>query len=392
MKKQIRKILSLLLVASAVLGTTGVLFAPNALAAAVPGVTLIEVQFTDPLPLINPQAEPNAGASLLKVIIGGNGGDVGYTNGRLEYILQRTGWQEDVDVIIFKANGDEFRNDTFESFNFPAGDNKSAEINLGIKIVKKSSLGDTGFPTFPNGSTIIPGKITFKTTVPQPEKLSIEKEIKVKIPPYKPAGGSDECVPACNPETQKCVNKVCVQKDTVEPTSIDKCNAGCAEQFSGFDSKIYTCQEDCCSMGTVESCQTGCDNSFTEPDKTTCRDICAEFLTGDCLTTADCKKSGEICDFETSTCILVGASSPIESVSGIDSLIRSVARWIAILISIIAVIFIILGGVSYLTAGGDETKTTSAKNKIIYGLIGLGVAALAWGAEALVRSILGMGK
>jgi len=113
---------------------------------------------------------------------------------------------------------------------------------------------------------------------------------------------------------------------------------------------------------------------------------------GACLTTADCKNSGEICDFSTKTCIAVSASSPVTSVSGIDDLIRSVARWIAILISIIAVIFIILGGVSYITAGGDEEKAKGAKNKIIYGLIGLGVAALAWGAEALVRSALRLGQ
>lgn len=54
--------------------------------------------------------------------------------------------------------------------------------------------------------------------------------------------------------------------------------------------------------------------------------------------------------------------------------------------------FIVLGGASYITSGGNAEKAKEAQNKIIYGLIGLGVAALAWGAEALVRSVLRLGQ
>lgn len=124
----------------------------------------------------------------------------------------------------------------------------------------------------------------------------------------------------------------------------------------------------------VSDCEKACD--FGE--KNLCKKRCEIYLPGDtaCI----------------SACETLGTPSPIEDISGVENLIVSVARWISIIISIIAVIMLILGGFSYITSGGDEDKAGSAKKKIIYGLIGLAVAALAWGAEALVRSALQIGQ
>lgn len=55
-------------------------------------------------------------------------------------------------------------------------------------------------------------------------------------------------------------------------------------------------------------------------------------------------------------------------------------------IGFIAVAVIILGGVQYTTSTGDAAKVTKAKNTIMYGIIGLVVAMLAF---AIVNFVLG---
>lgn len=52
----------------------------------------------------------------------------------------------------------------------------------------------------------------------------------------------------------------------------------------------------------------------------------------------------------------------------------------------VAVIMIIIGGVRYATSGGDQSGVTSAKNTILYAVIGLVVTILAY---AIVHFVLG---
>ena len=54
-------------------------------------------------------------------------------------------------------------------------------------------------------------------------------------------------------------------------------------------------------------------------------------------------------------------------------------------LGILAVIVIILGGVQYMTSNGDAGKVKKAKDTILYGIIGLMIALLAY---AIVNFIL----
>ena len=54
-------------------------------------------------------------------------------------------------------------------------------------------------------------------------------------------------------------------------------------------------------------------------------------------------------------------------------------------IGFVAVVMIIMGGVQYTTSSGDTAKVTKAKNTILYGVIGLVIALLAF---AIVNFIL----
>jgi len=58
----------------------------------------------------------------------------------------------------------------------------------------------------------------------------------------------------------------------------------------------------------------------------------------------------------------------------------------------VAVIFIILAAFGYLTSGGDPEKVGSAKNKIVYAIVAIIVAALAFAVPRLIFNILGFGE
>jgi len=51
-----------------------------------------------------------------------------------------------------------------------------------------------------------------------------------------------------------------------------------------------------------------------------------------------------------------------------------------------AIAFIIVGGIKYITSGGDEKKVASAKNTILYAVIGLVVGLI---GNVIIRVVLG---
>jgi hypothetical protein len=53
----------------------------------------------------------------------------------------------------------------------------------------------------------------------------------------------------------------------------------------------------------------------------------------------------------------------------------------------VSIIFVIIGGIQYMAAAGDEGKMKSAKNTVVRALIGLVVAALAVAIVKLIGTI-----
>ncbi len=54
-------------------------------------------------------------------------------------------------------------------------------------------------------------------------------------------------------------------------------------------------------------------------------------------------------------------------------------------VGVVAVVVIIIGGISFITSQGDASKVTKARNTILYGVVGLAVALLAY---AIVNFVL----
>ena len=70
---------------------------------------------------------------------------------------------------------------------------------------------------------------------------------------------------------------------------------------------------------------------------------------------------------------------------GLNSTIQLIINMIIFAIGLIAVIMVILGGIQYSTSQGDSGKVKKAKDTIMYGIIGLVVAILAF---AIVNFVL----
>lgn len=73
---------------------------------------------------------------------------------------------------------------------------------------------------------------------------------------------------------------------------------------------------------------------------------------------------------------------------GANSVFTSISNILLFLIGAIAVIMLIVGGIRYVISGGDQAQVTSAKNTILYAIVGIVVAFLAYAAINFVTSQL----
>jgi hypothetical protein len=69
----------------------------------------------------------------------------------------------------------------------------------------------------------------------------------------------------------------------------------------------------------------------------------------------------------------------------VESIIRLSLNLLSLIIGVVAVVMIMVGGLRYITSGGDSGKTASAKDTILYAVIGLVVVAL---AQIVVKFVL----
>jgi len=85
----------------------------------------------------------------------------------------------------------------------------------------------------------------------------------------------------------------------------------------------------------------------------------------------------------------VACSQPTDAPSvlfGDGSIFTTIVNILLFIIGAVSVIMLIIGGIKYTVSGGDSGQVTSAKNTILYAVIGLVVAFLAF---AIVNWVLG---
>lgn len=80
-----------------------------------------------------------------------------------------------------------------------------------------------------------------------------------------------------------------------------------------------------------------------------------------------------------------GASQPTE-LFGTAGIFTTIVNILLFIIGALSVIMLIIGGIRYTVSGGNASAVTAAKNTIIYAIVGIIVAVLAF---AIINFILG---
>lgn len=98
-----------------------------------------------------------------------------------------------------------------------------------------------------------------------------------------------------------------------------------------------------------------------------------------------------IADSPTKNAIQCGANSAASGdcntrpSGNLNNTVTSVVNILSVLVGVAAVIMIIIAGLRYITSGGSAENTKSARNTLLYAIVGLVVVAL---AQIIVRFVL----
>ncbi len=74
--------------------------------------------------------------------------------------------------------------------------------------------------------------------------------------------------------------------------------------------------------------------------------------------------------------------------ASLTNVFQTVTNILLFLVGAVAVIMLVIGGLRYVTSNGDQNAVTGAKNTIMYAIIGIVVAFLAYAAVGFVTSQL----
>lgn len=90
--------------------------------------------------------------------------------------------------------------------------------------------------------------------------------------------------------------------------------------------------------------------------------------------------SAALCTGSAKKCLTEGVNEIDDGTDANDltNLIKNVVNVLLFIVGVAAVIMIIIGGLRYVTSSGDQSQVTAAKNTILYSVVGLVVAALAY--------------
>ena len=80
----------------------------------------------------------------------------------------------------------------------------------------------------------------------------------------------------------------------------------------------------------------------------------------------------------------------IIKISDLGQLISALVGTLLIISALLAFFFLILGGIQWITSGGDKAGMEAARNKITHAIVGLIIVGSAWAIMILVQNFLGV--
>ncbi len=82
---------------------------------------------------------------------------------------------------------------------------------------------------------------------------------------------------------------------------------------------------------------------------------------------------------------------PTKGVADLGKLFSGVADMAIIIAAIMVFFYLLWGGISWLTSGGDKAKTEEAQKRITAAVIGLAIVASAWAIIKVIDTFFGVG-
>jgi hypothetical protein len=76
--------------------------------------------------------------------------------------------------------------------------------------------------------------------------------------------------------------------------------------------------------------------------------------------------------------------------TGLGAIISQLIGALFIAGFLLALVFLLMGGISWITSGGDKTKLEKARDEITNSLMGIVVVAAAWAISILVANFFGL--
>ena len=73
---------------------------------------------------------------------------------------------------------------------------------------------------------------------------------------------------------------------------------------------------------------------------------------------------------------------------GDNGVFTQITRTILYIVGVLSVLMLIVGGIRYITSGGDTKKVTDAKNTVLYAIIGLVIAFFSYAIVEFVLTAL----
>ena len=83
-------------------------------------------------------------------------------------------------------------------------------------------------------------------------------------------------------------------------------------------------------------------------------------------------------------------TKPSGALDNISQILSAGISLILIVAGLVAFVYLLLGGIKWITSGGDKGQVEAARNQIIQALIGLIVVFAAWGIIVLFQKLTGI--
>jgi len=87
------------------------------------------------------------------------------------------------------------------------------------------------------------------------------------------------------------------------------------------------------------------------------------------------------------------ANNMVGNITNTDTLvgvIMGLVNWIAWFVGLLAVLMGLYAGILFITAGGNAETVTKARNILLYAIVGIAVAILAFSLVAISQSVFGI--